>query len=75
MQTTNPQEWTTSSYSASGCACVEWRVRKAVEVRDSKAGDAGGIATLTPGAWTGFINSFRAMSPEETEVYLNSSRA
>ncbi|MFF0234321.1 DUF397 domain-containing protein [Micromonospora sp. NPDC005252] len=52
--------WRTSSRSGSNGQCVEVRDRGAqVDVRDSKAPDAG-MLSFEPAAWDTFIGSIRA---------------
>ncbi|WP_432903457.1 DUF397 domain-containing protein [Micromonospora matsumotoense] len=52
--------WRTSSRSGSNGQCVEVRDRGAqVDVRDSKAPDAGTLS-FEPAVWDAFISGFKA---------------
>ncbi|MQS38222.1 DUF397 domain-containing protein [Streptomyces katsurahamanus] len=57
--TTEPLNWTKSSYSSNGGACVEWApatvsATGVVPVRDSKRPN-GLVLTVPPSAWTGLV--------------------
>jgi hypothetical protein len=52
--------WRTSSRSGSNGQCVEVRDRSVrVDVRDSKAPDAG-MLSFAPAAWDAFLDSIKA---------------
>lgn len=48
--------WTTSSRSIGGSECVEARYTGAVQVRDSKLGEASPILTFSAPAWRAFLD-------------------
>ncbi|MFG2297372.1 DUF397 domain-containing protein [Streptomyces sp. NPDC048603] len=52
-------DWRKSSHSSGeGGACVEVAAHPAaVHVRDSKAGDAGPVLTVSPASWTAFVHT------------------
>lgn len=50
--------WKKSTHSVSG-GCVEARQDGAVQIRDSKLGDASAILSFTPSAWEDFLTTVR----------------